>query len=47
MHVTGVISLFGAIVVGLIIADGFAHPGTTQKLIGAGTTESKLLAGKG
>ena len=34
------------IVGGLIIADLWAHSSTTNKLIGAGTSESRLLAGK-
>jgi hypothetical protein len=38
---------FGALIVGaLIVADLWAHASVTNKLIGAGTTESRLLAGK-
>jgi hypothetical protein len=33
------------VVGGLIIADLWAHSSVTNKLIGAGTTESRLLAG--
>jgi hypothetical protein len=46
MRVSGVFSLFGAIIVGLIIADLLSHPGVTNNLITAGTTESQLIAGK-
>ena len=46
MRVTGLFSLFGAMIVGLIIADLWAHSAVTNKLIGAGTTESRLIAGK-
>jgi hypothetical protein len=31
---------------GLIIADLWAHPTVTKSVIGAGTAESRLLAGK-
>ena len=31
---------------GLIVADLWAHSKTTDKVIAAGTTESRLLAGK-
>ena len=34
------------VVGGLIIADLWAHPRTTNKVIGFGTSESRLLAGK-
>lgn len=34
------------IVGGLIIADLWAHASVTNKVISAGTTESRLLAGK-
>jgi len=34
------------VVGGLIVADLWAHPTVTNKVIGAGTTESRLLAGK-
>ncbi len=34
------------VVGGLIVADLWAHPNTTNKVISAGTTESRLLAGK-
>jgi hypothetical protein len=34
------------IVGGLIIADLWAHGGVTKKVIGAGTAESRLLAGR-
>jgi hypothetical protein len=39
-------SLFGAIIVGLVIADLWAHASVTNTLIKAGTTESQLIAGK-
>jgi hypothetical protein len=47
MRVSGVWSLFGAIIGALVIADLWANATVTDKLIGAGTTESKLIAGKG
>jgi hypothetical protein len=34
------------VVGGLIIADLWAHSAVTNKVIAAGTTESRLLAGK-
>jgi hypothetical protein len=34
------------VVGGLIVADLWAHPKPTQSVIAAGTSESKLLAGK-
>jgi len=34
------------VVGGLIIADLWAHPAVTNKVISFGTSESKLLAGK-
>ena len=46
MRVSGFWSLAGAIIVGLIIADLWAHSSVTNKLISAGTTESRLIAGK-
>jgi hypothetical protein len=46
MRVSGVFSLFGAIIVALVIADLWAHSAVTDNLIRAGTTESKLIAGK-
>lgn len=35
------------IVGGLIVADLWAHGDVTKKIIGAGVSESRLLAGKG
>ena len=46
MRVSGFWTLMGAIITGLIIADLWAHSAVTNKLIGAGTTESQLIAGK-
>jgi hypothetical protein len=46
MKVSGLWSLLGAIVVALVIADLWGHSAVTDKLIGAGTSESKLIAGK-
>lgn len=40
------IALATIIVGGLIIADLWAHPKVTNAVIGAGTAESRLLAGK-
>lgn len=34
------------VVGGLIVADLWAHPTVTNKVVSAGTTESRLLAGK-
>jgi hypothetical protein len=47
MRVSGIWSLFGAIIVGLIIADLWTNKTVTDNLISAGTTESNLIAGKG
>jgi hypothetical protein len=46
MRVSGVFSLAGAIIVGLIIADLLAHGGTTNNLINTSLSESRLIAGK-
>jgi hypothetical protein len=46
MRVSGVFSLFGAIIGALIIADLWRNKTVTDKLIGAGTTESRLIAGR-
>lgn len=46
MRVSGVFSLFGAVIVALIIADFLNHQQVTSQLISAGTTESQLVAGK-
>ncbi len=35
------------VVAGLIVADLWAHPTTTKGVLSFGTTESRLLAGKG
>lgn len=38
---------FGTVIVGaLVVADLWAHYKVTNKVIGAGVTESKLVAGK-
>ena len=43
----GRVLAFGTLVVGgLIVADLWAHYKTTSQVIKAGTTESRLLAGK-
>jgi len=47
MRVSGIWSLFGAIIVALVIADLWTNKTVTDNLISAGTTESKLIAGKG
>jgi hypothetical protein len=47
MRVSGIFSLFGAIITGLIIADLWKNKTVTDKLISAGTTESNLIAGNG
>lgn len=39
-------ALGSLIIGGLIIADLLAHRQTTSQIIGAGTTESRLLAGQ-
>lgn len=41
-----VFALATLVVGGLIVADLWAHPGPTKSVISAGTTESRLLAGK-
>lgn len=41
-----VFSLLTFVVGGLIVADLWAHGSVTKKVISAGTTESRLLAGK-
>jgi hypothetical protein len=45
VRVSGVFSLFGAIIVALIIADFLNHASVTNNLISASTTESQLVAG--
>ena len=47
MRVSGIWSLFGAIIVGLIVADLWKNSSVTNSLISAGTTESNLIAGQG
>lgn len=46
MRGSGIFGLLGAIVTALVIADLWSHSAVTNKLIGAGTTESRLIAGK-
>jgi hypothetical protein len=46
MRVSGLWSLFGAIIIGLIIADLWANPTVTDSLVTAGTAESQLIAGQ-
>lgn len=46
MRVSGLFGLFGAVITGLIIADLWANKSVTNNLISAGTTESKLIAGR-
>lgn len=45
MRVSGLWSLFGAIITALVIADLWKNKTVTDNLINAGTTESKLIAG--
>ena len=47
MRVSGIFSLFGAIITGLIIADLWYNKSVTNNLIRAGTKESSLIAGRG
>jgi len=47
MRVSGIWSLFGAIIVALVIADLWTNKTVTDNIISAGTTESNLIAGKG
>jgi len=47
MRVSGFWTLMGAIVTALVIADLWTNPKVTDSLISAGTSESKLIAGKG
>jgi hypothetical protein len=46
VRVSGVLSLFGAGITALIIADLWRNKSVTNNLINAGTTESKLIAGR-
>jgi hypothetical protein len=46
MRVSGIWSLFGAVIVALVIADLWNNSTVTNGLIKAGTTESQLIAGK-
>jgi hypothetical protein len=45
MRVSGIWSLFGAVIVALVIADLWANSAVTDTLIDAASTESKLIAG--
>ncbi len=47
MRGSGVIGLLGAVVTALVIADLWYHKDVTNKLIGAGTTGARLIAGRG
>lgn len=44
MRVSGIWSLFGALITALVIADLWKNYTVTNNLISAGTTESKLIA---
>jgi len=46
MRVSGVWSLFGAVIVALVIADLWRNKTVTDKLIGVSATESRLIAGR-
>ena len=46
MRVSGVWSLFGAIITALVIADLWRNSAVTNSLIKAGTTESQYIAGR-
>jgi hypothetical protein len=46
MRVSGIWTLLGAVITGLIIADLWANYTVTNKLVTAGVTESKLIAGR-
>jgi len=46
MRVSGIWSLFGAIISALVIADLWANSKVTDSVISAGTTESQLIANK-
>jgi len=46
VRVSGVFSLFGAIIGALVVADLWANSKVTDSLISAGTTESQLIANK-
>lgn len=46
MRASGIFGLLGAVVVALIVADLWRNSKVTDKLIGAGTKESSLIAGK-
>ena len=47
MRGSGIFGLLGAIVTALVIADLWKNATVTDKLISAGTSESKLIAGQG
>jgi len=43
----GRVLAFATVVVGaLVVADLWAHPTTTRRVIGFGTSESRLIAGR-
>jgi len=46
MRVSGIWSLLGAVVGALVIADLWRNKTVTNNLINAGTTESRLIAGR-
>lgn len=46
MRVSGIWTLFGAIITGLVIADLWRNSTVTSQLIKAGTTESQYIAGR-
>jgi len=46
MRVSGIFSLMGAIISALVIADLWRNKTVTDKLISAGSSESKLIAGR-
>jgi hypothetical protein len=46
MRVSGIWSLFGAIIAALVIADLWSNATVTDNLVKAATTESSLIANK-
>jgi len=46
MRVSGLWSLLGAVITALVIADLWVNSTVTNNLIKAGTTESRLVAGR-
>lgn len=46
MRASGIFGLLGVVVAALVVADLWTHSAVTDKLIGASTTDARLVAGK-